>query len=48
MAAQAALVADTIIGMKKALSRDNDCTFGCLLSFLFIFFFCCPDRVLTS
>ena len=26
MAAQAALIADTIIGMKKALSRENDGT----------------------
>jgi hypothetical protein len=29
MAAQAALIADTIIGMKRALRKENECKFSC-------------------
>lgn len=38
MAAQAAFIADTIIGMKKALSKENDGTLDAV-SVIFLFLF---------
>lgn len=43
MATQAALIADTIVGLKKALQRENDC----MICF-FAFFFCSGKRWLTD
>lgn len=39
MATQAALIADTIVGLKKALQRENDCMICPFASIFFFFFF---------